>query len=93
MSFLSINFNDQPSVLLQPLKKIIFYETWFVNFLILKYLYFLMIDFLLFGFYLDLKLNAEVPVIIGSGVDIDNIEDYIEADAFIIGSHFKEENK
>nr|XP_018905493.1 PREDICTED: uncharacterized protein F13E9.13, mitochondrial [Bemisia tabaci] len=41
----------------------------------------------------DLKLNAEVPVIIGSGVDIDNIEDYIEADAFIIGSHFKEENK
>lgn len=41
----------------------------------------------------DLKLikeTSKLPVIIGSGVTIDNLSDYLEADALIIGSHFKQ---
>ncbi|XP_019868826.1 uncharacterized protein F13E9.13, mitochondrial isoform X2 [Aethina tumida] len=41
----------------------------------------------------DLKLikeTSKLPVIIGSGVTIDNLSDYLVADALIIGSHFKQ---
>jgi len=31
----------------------------------------------------------QVPVIVGSGVTDDNIHQYTEANAFIVGSHFK----
>ena len=35
------------------------------------------------------KSATELPVLIGSGVTVDNLEDYTSADALIIGSHFK----
>lgn len=38
---------------------------------------------------IDVKKTSDLPVIIGSGVTISNVEDYIDADALIIGSHFK----
>ena len=31
-----------------------------------------------------------VPVLVGSGVTVDNLEDYIDAAALVVGSHFKE---
>jgi hypothetical protein len=34
---------------------------------------------------------VSLPVIIGSGVDINNVEQYLSASAMIIGSHFKED--
>ena len=37
----------------------------------------------------EVKDVAKGPVIVGSGVTIDNIEEYISADAVIVGSHFK----
>lgn len=37
------------------------------------------------------KAAVELPVLVGSGVDIDNLEAYLaRADALIIGSHFKQ---
>jgi membrane complex biogenesis BtpA family protein len=40
----------------------------------------------------DVKQNVKLPVIIGSGITIENIKNYYNsADAFIIGSHFKED--
>ncbi len=39
----------------------------------------------------SVKENVSLPVLIGSGVTIDNLEKYFDAaDGFIIGSHFKE---
>ncbi len=38
----------------------------------------------------DVKQNSQLPIIIGSGVTAENIDQYYNlADAFIIGSHFK----
>lgn len=37
-----------------------------------------------------LKQNCSLPIIIGSGVTRDNLKEYMQADALIIGSHFKE---
>ncbi|KAF2883042.1 hypothetical protein ILUMI_23119 [Ignelater luminosus] len=37
----------------------------------------------------DLKNNSGLPIIIGSGVTCNNVKDYLDAEAFIIGSHFK----
>lgn len=37
----------------------------------------------------EVKKATDGPVLIGSGVTIDNIEDYLSSDALIIGSHFK----
>lgn len=37
----------------------------------------------------DLKQNCESPIIIGSGVNDKNVHKYLNADALIIGSHFK----
>lgn len=34
---------------------------------------------------------VSIPVLIGSGVDINNIKQYLSANALIIGSHFKED--
>lgn len=39
------------------------------------------------------KKNCSTPVLIGSGVTIDNLENYLSADAFIIGSHFKKNGR
>ncbi|XP_017775031.1 PREDICTED: uncharacterized protein F13E9.13, mitochondrial [Nicrophorus vespilloides] len=36
-----------------------------------------------------LKQNVKLPVIIGSGITKSNYKSYLDADAFIIGSHFK----
>ncbi|KAJ1082674.1 hypothetical protein NDU88_002839 [Pleurodeles waltl] len=33
---------------------------------------------------------VRIPVLVGSGVTLENIEDYVNADALIIGSYFKE---
>ncbi|KAJ8971243.1 hypothetical protein NQ314_000805 [Rhamnusium bicolor] len=40
-----------------------------------------------------LKLGTSLPVLIGSGVTLDNIENYLSADALIIGSYFKKGGK
>ncbi len=41
----------------------------------------------------SLKGNLSVPVFLGSGININNIDTYIDlANAFIVGSHFKENN-
>jgi hypothetical protein len=40
------------------------------------------------------KENTSIPVLVGSGINVNNIELFIDsADAFIIGSHFKVEGK
>lgn len=33
--------------------------------------------------------SVQIPVLIGSGVTRENVEDYLQADALIVGSHFK----
>lgn len=38
---------------------------------------------------LELKSTTRLPVIIGSGVTLENLENYLKADALIIGSYFK----
>ena len=35
------------------------------------------------------KAVKQIPVIVGSGVTDENIDQYADANAFIIGSHFK----
>jgi len=35
------------------------------------------------------KKAVDLPVLIGSGVTVENLEQYVGADAFIVGSHFK----
>lgn len=37
----------------------------------------------------EVKKNIDVPVLVGSGVTINNVHKYKGADGFIIGSHFK----
>lgn len=40
----------------------------------------------------ELKAHATVPVLLGSGIAVGNIEDFFTADAVIVGSSFKEGN-
>ena len=35
------------------------------------------------------RSSVDLPVIIGSGVTVDNLDEYMTADAMIVGSHFK----
>ncbi|KAF8786309.1 hypothetical protein HNY73_008042 [Argiope bruennichi] len=37
----------------------------------------------------DVKRTSDLPVFIGSGVTLSNVKHYIDADAIIVGSHFK----
>ncbi|XP_043562801.1 uncharacterized protein F13E9.13, mitochondrial isoform X1 [Chiloscyllium plagiosum] len=37
----------------------------------------------------EVKQAVRIPVLIGSGVTVENMEEYMDADAMIIGSHFK----
>lgn len=39
----------------------------------------------------DVSQAVKLPVLIGSGVTYDNVEDYLTANALIIGSHFKKD--
>lgn len=39
----------------------------------------------------EVSRAVKIPVLIGSGVTYDNVEDYLEANAMIIGSHFKKD--
>ena len=39
---------------------------------------------------LEVKKSVELPVLIGSGVTSENVQQYIQASALIIGSYFKE---
>lgn len=39
------------------------------------------------------KKNVNLPVLVGSGVTEENIQDYLAADGLIIGSHFKQDGK
>lgn len=39
------------------------------------------------------KKTVVVPVIVGSGVNCDNVQEYLNADALIIGSYFKRNGK
>lgn len=40
----------------------------------------------------QLKQNVSLPVIVGSGVTVDNLQNYVCADALIVGSHFKKDD-
>lgn len=40
----------------------------------------------------ELKAEATVPVLLGSGIALSNIEDFFTADAVIVGSSFKHGN-
>lgn len=40
----------------------------------------------------ELKAHATLPVLLGSGIAVGNIEDFFTADAVIVGSSFKEGN-
>lgn len=40
----------------------------------------------------EIKAHATVPVLLGSGIAVGNIEDFFTADAVIVGSSFKEGN-
>lgn len=44
----------------------------------------------IFSNFVDVKRSVKIPVFIGSGVTVDNLAQYSDADALIIGSHFKE---
>lgn len=37
----------------------------------------------------DVSQSVGIPVLIGSGVTYDNVESYLDANAMIVGSHFK----
>lgn len=39
------------------------------------------------------KTAVSLPVIVGSGVNYENVQDYLNADALIVGSHFKKDGK
>lgn len=41
-------------------------------------------------FVTDVKQSCKAPVLVGSGVTSRNISNYMEADAVIVGTHFKE---
>ena len=38
----------------------------------------------------QVKKTTALPILIGSGVTVDNLSQYVNADALIVGSHFKE---
>uniref|UniRef100_A0A8D9ELB0 Uncharacterized protein F13E9.13, mitochondrial n=1 Tax=Cacopsylla melanoneura TaxID=428564 RepID=A0A8D9ELB0_9HEMI len=42
---------------------------------------------------MSVKKGVDLPVLVGSGVTIDNVQQYKMADAFIIGSHFKQDGR
>lgn len=37
----------------------------------------------------DVSRSVKVPVLVGSGVTYDNVEQYLDANGMIVGSHFK----
>lgn len=37
----------------------------------------------------EVMRSVQIPVLIGSGVTHENVDDYLQADALIVGSHFK----
>ncbi|PKU34062.1 hypothetical protein llap_15634 [Limosa lapponica baueri] len=39
----------------------------------------------------EVKHAVKIPVLIGSGVTLENVRDYLDANALIIGSYFKKE--
>lgn len=39
----------------------------------------------------ELVNNINLPIIIGSGITAENVTNYLDADAFIIGSYFKKD--
>lgn len=39
------------------------------------------------------KENVSLPVVVGSGVTYENVQDYLNAAALIVGSHFKKDGK
>ena len=39
------------------------------------------------------KNSMKLPVLVGSGVTVDNLKEYLDADALIVGSHFKKEGR
>ncbi|XP_054856677.1 uncharacterized protein F13E9.13, mitochondrial-like [Eublepharis macularius] len=39
----------------------------------------------------EVRHAVKIPVLIGSGVTLENVKDYLDANALIIGSHFKKE--
>ncbi|XP_063293500.1 uncharacterized protein F13E9.13, mitochondrial-like [Pelobates fuscus] len=39
----------------------------------------------------EVQRSVKIPVLIGSGVTLDNVEKYMEANALIVGSHFKKD--
>ncbi|XP_039552416.1 uncharacterized protein F13E9.13, mitochondrial-like isoform X4 [Passer montanus] len=39
----------------------------------------------------EVKHAVKIPVLVGSGVTLENVRDYLDADALIIGSYFKKE--
>ena len=38
----------------------------------------------------EVKHGVDIPVLVGSGVTVENVDEYMSADALIVGSHFKE---
>lgn len=41
----------------------------------------------------EVKSSTSLPVLVGSGVTLENVEDYVTADALIVGSYFKRNGK
>ena len=41
----------------------------------------------------EVKSATSLPVVLGSGVNENNVEMYMDANAFIVGSHFKEDGQ
>lgn len=41
----------------------------------------------------DVVNNVDLPVLIGSGITIDNVHKFLKAQGFIVGSHFKTDGK
>ncbi|XP_015677337.1 uncharacterized protein F13E9.13, mitochondrial isoform X1 [Protobothrops mucrosquamatus] len=39
----------------------------------------------------EVRSAVKIPVLVGSGVTLDNVKDYLSANALIIGSHFKKD--
>ena len=50
----------------------------------------------IFVFYInvtDVKNCTNIPVLIGSGITAANVHEYFEADAVIVGTHFKDNER
>lgn len=43
--------------------------------------------------FVGVKKIVNLPVVIGSGITRDNVQNYLDADALIIGSHFKHDGR